>query len=324
MGYRKTLPRETRANPMPPPLPRRFTDIAVMALMPLFFSSNLVLGRAAVAEVEPWTLATLRWSVALVILLPFTLRQLHAFRHALVREWRVLGILGVLGMVICGGVVYLGLARTTATNAILIYTSSTVMILILERVFRGRPVTGRQALGVVLAFAGVGVIVLRGDLARLFSLELNSGDLLIAAAALSWAVYSVVLRKSSLGRIPTLPLFAAIVIAGVGALAPFMAWESWRSGAFPATMSAWAAIGGLALFPSVLAFSFYNYGVQRFGPAANGMLLYLMPAYGVLMSVLFLGESFRPFHLAGLLLVLPGVVLATAPPEVFRRAWRRM
>ncbi|WP_246206253.1 DMT family transporter [Propylenella binzhouense] len=303
---------------MPLPKSGRVADFAVIALMPLFFASNLVIGRAAVAQVHPWTLAALRWWVALAILLPFASAPLHAHRRALARDWPLVLALGSLGMAVSGGVVYLGLERTTATNAILIHTSSTVMILILERIFRGRAIGLRQMLGVALAIAGVGVIVLRGDLGGLLRLELNSGDIFIAVAALAWAVYSVSLRAPSLARIPSMPLFTAIVIGGVVVLTPLMAWETWHTGAFPTGGRAWASIAGLALVPSVLAFSFYQYGIRRFGPAVTGMLLYLMPPYGVLMSVLLLGESFRPFHVAGMLLVLPGVMLATAPAGLVR------
>lgn len=325
MRYRKAAAEETR--PVPPAETTtafdRSRDIAVMALMPLFFSSNLVIGRAAVAEVEPWTLAFLRWSLALAILVPLAGGGLAAQRRKLLRQWPRIALLGFLGMWICGGLVYIGLRTTTATNATLIYTSSTVMILILERLFRGRRIGFRQGLGVVLALLGVAVIVFGGDPRRLLAFGFNSGDLLIALAAFSWAVYSVVLKQKGLAYLPTLPLFAAIVAAGVASLLPFMLWETLATGRFPETASAWISIAAIAVVSSVLALSSYQYSVKRFGPARTSLLLYLMPAYGVLLSLFFLGERLQPFHAVGLGLVLPGVVLATASPELARLLLRR-
>jgi drug/metabolite transporter (DMT)-like permease len=302
----------------------RARDMALMIMMPLFFSSNLIIGRAAIAEVEPWTLAFFRWFGAAVILLPFVLGPLIRHRRALLSNWGQISWLAILGMWICGALVYLALRYTTATNATLIYTSSPALILILEWLFRGRRIGLRQIFGAVIAFVGVAVIVLKGDLSRLTGLQFNPGDLIIAFCALSWALYSVVLKRPSLQSLPSMTLFTAIVIAGALTLAPFAAWESLVLAAFPASRSAWLSIAGLALVSSVFSFASYQYGVRRFGPSVTGMLLYLLPVYGVGLAIIFLGERFQGFHAAGLGLILPGIILATAPPSSWRRGGKQM
>ena len=299
-------------------------DIALMIMMPLFFSLNLIIGRAAISEVEPWTLAFFRWFGAALILLPFVLGGLIGHRRALMANWRQITWLAILGMWICGALVYLALRFTTATNATLIYTSSPAIILILEWLFRGRRVGLRQIFGSFIAFFGVAVIVLKGDLSRLTGLQFNPGDLIIAFCALSWALYSVVLKKPRLQELPTMPLFTAIVIAGALTLLPFAAGESLALQTFPTSRSAWLSIAGLALIPSVFSFASYQYGIRRFGPAITGMLLYLLPAYGVALAIAFLGERFQGFHAAGMALILPGIVLATAPASFWRRNATRM
>ncbi len=300
----------------------RARDIALMAMVPLFFSSNLIIGRAAVAEVEPWTLAFFRWFGAAVILLPFVFGSLARHRKALIANRAQITWLALLGMWICGALVYLALRYTSATNATLIYTSSPALILILEWLFFGRPISLRQAFGSVIAFVGVAVIVLKGDISRLADLQFNPGDLIIGFCAVSWALYSVILKKPRLQALPTIPLFAAIVIAGAVALAPFAAVESLALATFPASRSAWLSIAGLALVSSVFSFASYQYGVRRFGPSLTGMVLYLLPVYGVGLAIVFLGEQFRSFHAAGLALILPGIILATAPPSLWRRDTR--
>jgi drug/metabolite transporter (DMT)-like permease len=302
----------------------RLRDIALMAMMPLFFSSNLIIGRAAISEVAPWTLAFFRWFGAAVILLPFVLGPLVRHRRALISNWVQITGLAILGMWICGALVYLGLRFTSATNATLIYTSSPAIILILEWLFHGRQISLRQIFGVFIAFIGVATIVLKGDLSRLAGLQFNPGDLLIAFCALSWALYSVLLKRPRLQSLPTMPLFTAIVIVGALTLAPFAAWESHALATFPTSRSAWLSIASLALVPSVFSFASYQYGVRRFGPSITGMLLYLLPAYGVGLAIIFLGERFQGFHAAGLVLVLPGIILATAPASFWRRSGRHM
>jgi len=296
----------------------RLRDIATLSAMPLFFASNLVIGRAAVTGVEPFTLAFLRWLGAFLILLPFALPGLSRHRRQIRENLGLIFLLGFLGMWICGAGVYFALRHTNATNATLIYTSAGVMILVLEWLFRGRALTLRRIVGVAMAFLGVATIVLRGDLARLATLDFNGGDLLIAFCAFSWAVYSVLLKRPSLDGLPTVSLIAAVACAGTLALLPFALGEMVALHAFPTGMASWLSIAGLALLPSVMAFATYQWAVARFGPGVPGMFLYLMPPYGVGLAIAFLGEEFRLYHAAGLVLVLPGLMLATLPSRVPR------
>lgn len=288
----------------------------LLLVMPLFFSSNIVIARGIGDAVPPFTLALLRWALAVAILLPFTWTSLIRHRPVLKRSWRRILLLGFLGMWICGALVYVALAATTATNGTLIYTTSPVIVLLIETVVLRKPLSPLRLAGVALALAGVAVIVLKGDVDALLGLRFNPGDLGIAAAAAAWAVYSVVLRDRSLGGLPTLSLFAAIAMAGVVTLLPFSLWEAWHVPVLPATLPAWMAVLALALFSAVGAFSLYQYGVKVVGPAITSCFLYLLPLYGVGMSVLFLGESLHAYHFAGMALVLVGLVAATAPADI--------
>lgn len=303
---------------MDPTPSERTRAYLALCVMPLFFTSNLIIGRAAIGAVEPFTLAFLRWLLAALLLLPLALPGLRANRALLAAQWRRLMLLGFLGMWICGAIVYLGLKYTTATNATLIYTSSPVLILLLERVFRGRAIGTREAVGIVLALAGVVAIIVKGSLQVLLGLSYNIGDLLFAAAALSWAVYSVLLKDRTLAPLPSNTLFAATAAMGALTLAPFMAAEVAWTGRFPTDPAAWASIAGIVISASFLAFSTYQYGVKVLGPAVTGLFMYLLPPYGVLMAVIFLGERLQPYHIAGTALVMAGLILATAPARFLK------
>ena len=133
--------------------------MAVLVVMPLFFSSNIIFGRAVADQVEPFTLAFLRWSLTALILLPFVWSAVRQFRNMITSWSKQLALLGFLGMWICGAMVYLALDYTSATNGTLIYTSSPVLIILIEWLFRGRRAGTREAIGVTLALIGVVVIV---------------------------------------------------------------------------------------------------------------------------------------------------------------------
>ncbi|WP_186395168.1 MULTISPECIES: DMT family transporter [unclassified Stappia] len=293
---------------------------ALLLVMPLFFASNIVIGRAAAATVEPWTLAFLRWLVAFLILLPFALPGLKQHRDEILRNWRLITIMGLLGMWFCGAGVYFALRYTSATNGTLIYTSSPVLILMLEWLFRGRAIGRREAIGIVLAILGVVAIVVKGSLGQLLALRFNAGDVIFAIAALSWAVYSVLLKRKTLAAVPTISLFAALAFAGVVTLAPFTLVEIVETGHFPASLDAWLSIFGLALIASVLAFYCFQHGIAVVGPSTAGLFMYLLPPYGVIMAVVFLGEELHAYHFAGFLLIMSGLVMATAPVSLWRKA----
>jgi drug/metabolite transporter (DMT)-like permease len=161
--------------------------------------------------------------------------------------------------------------------------------------------------------------VLEGQPSAILNHHFNIGDLWFVLAAIAWAVYSLLLKNSTLQTIPTLALFFVIALAGAVLLIPCMIAEWWLIGGFPSTLRAWASIAGLVIFSSVLSFATYQYGIKKVGPALTSIFLYLLPVYGIALAVLFLGETLRPYHAVGLVLVLGGIVLATAPSFPRRR-----
>ena len=295
----------------------------LLLAMPGFFSSNLVLGRAAVESVEPWTLAFFRWGLAFLILLPFAIGGLKAHGATLRAASPRLFLLGFLGMWICGAIVYLSLKDTSATNATLIYTTTPVFILLIEMMFRGRPAKTRELVGIVLAILGVLAIVLRLEWERLVGMRFSLGDLGILFCAICWAVYSVLLKRDDLQSVPTPTLFASIAGAGALTLLPFMVIETVLVAPLPTSTAAWGSILALAIFPSVFAFGLYQYGVKVVGPAITGIFMYLMPPYGVVLAVFILGETIALHHVVGMALVTAGVVIATVPLALVERLVRR-
>lgn len=286
---------------------------ALLALAPLLFSTNVVIGRASTGLVEPWTLAFWRWGLAALILLPFAWNGIARNRSAFRTAWREILILGLLGMLICGGLVYVSLHWTTATNAALLYTGSALFIVLLDAFHFRQPLGLSRIAGLIVGFLGVATIVLQGEPQRILSLDLNRGDLGIAVCAFSWAVYTVMLRAEKLRALPTLPLFAVIASVGALTLVPPMLYEAIALNAVPATPQAWLNIVMLAIIPSVGAYGVYQICVKEVGPSITGVFMYFMPVFSAALAALTLGEAFLVYHVIGLVLVLGGVALASNP-----------
>lgn len=298
---------------------RRRIAVLVMIATPLAFSTNLVFGRHVVGDVAPFTLAFIRWASVALVLAPLALREKEAVGAVLAARAGHLAVLGFLGMWICGAIVYLGLRYTTATNATLIYTTSPVYILLIEALWLGRRIGAREIIGSTAALAGVAVIVTKGDLGVLTGLDFNIGDLMILGAAIAWAVYGVLYKDDQLRALSNLALFALVAAAGALCIAPFAAWELASGIPLPSSREAWISIAGIIVFASLMAFSGFQYGVRNLGASLAGIFMYMLPVYGVFLAVTFLGERFQGFHMAGITMVMGGVMIATFPLGWLRR-----
>lgn len=279
----------------------------------------MLTARAVADIIPPAALAFWRWIGAFLLLLPFCAGALWRGRGAVRREWPDLLVLGALGMGVCGAVVYLGAQTTTATNIGLIYASSPVLIILIARLFYGERLSPRQLGGVALCLAGVLAVVARGDPATLLGLRFSLGDLLILAAALSWAIYSVLLRHRPSAFDPTARL-AAITLGGIAVLAPFTLWEGLALGTPSLSWHTLGVIALLALVPGFAAYRAYGHVQDTLGSGPTGLIMYLIPLYNGVLAWLLLGESLHTYHLAGALLVLPGIFLATRPAAAPRPA----
>ncbi len=290
----------------------RFTDWLIFLAVPFFFSSNIIFGRGVIGEVSPFIAAFIRWIGSSLIIAPFMIadwRNCLAFVRQKTLLWLVLGI---LGMGVCGGVVYWGLTMTTAANGTLIYTTSSLFIILFQRIFQGRPIRRLEVAGMIIAFAGVAAIVLKGDMSALWQMKFNIGDFAILTATIAFAVYSLLLRDPAARQMASFSLFGLIAFSGALVLLPLAAVELAHGGLLPATAIAWAKIGGIILFASLLAFYCFTHTVRVFGPATAGITLYMMPPVSIVMATLFLGETFETYHAIGIVLVTGGVVIATA------------
>jgi drug/metabolite transporter (DMT)-like permease len=171
--------------------------------------------------------------------------------------------------------------------------------------------TRRQVAGMAISFAGIVVILARGDPAALLELEFHAGDAWILLAMPIWGIYSVLLKRRP-PELEGMGFLFVLSMMGVAMLAPFYAFELLR--APPGWPSPGAAAGVLyvALAASVAGFIFWNRGVMVVGANAAGFTLHLLPAFGTLLAIALLGETFASYHAAGIATIVAGVVLATS------------
>lgn len=278
---------------------------------PLSWSGNFVLGRAVAGEVPPIGLAFWRWAIGCLIVLPLAWPHLRRDRRAFLREWPTVLVLSGVGIAAFNTFAYIGLQDTTALNAVMMQSTMPIAIVAASFLLFGERVGPLQGLGILVSLSGVAMIVARGDGAMLAGLAFNRGDLWVLAAVVSYALYTALLRRRPVVH----PMSLLAVTFGLGAalLLPFLLWETATGRVVPATPTAFAAIAYVAVFPSVLAYFCFNRTVELIGANRTGLSVHLMPVFGILMAVAFLGESPRWYHGAGITLIAAGILLAGRP-----------
>ncbi len=291
----------------------------LLTLTALFWSGNFVLGRAVHAEIPPVSLNFWRWVAAVMVLLPFTAAATWRHRAVIAGNWRVLLVLAVTGVSVFNSFVYVALHTTTAINGSLTMAAIPVVIPVLAFAMYGERLTARQAAGIAISVAGVGIIITRAEAEVLTALRFRPGDLWMLGAVFCWSLYSVVLRRRP-AALPATPFLTAISLIGVLVLAPFYAWELTTAGGFRPSPANLASIAYIGVFASVIAFIFWNRGVTELGATRAGLFSHLIPVFSAILAMVFLGESIELYHLAGMALIFTGIYLTTLAPG----AWRRL
>lgn len=311
-----------RQPPPPQPSPTPLRDaregakgrpfaFLLLALAVFFWAGNWVVGRAVHDSVPPVALNLLRWLPAIVLLAPFVLPGLSGRWGVVRRHWVYLTLLGLTGIALFQGLVYLGLRGTPAINAVLLNTSFPLYMILVTWAMTGEGTSWRQLAGIGISALGVAVIMSQGELTRLLALEFHAGDVWILLALPFWAVYSVLLKRRP-AEIGGLELVFFAAVAGCLLSAPVAAVERLHLDWPAPSWSLAAAVAYLAVFPSILSFVFWNRGVAIVGPSTAGLFVHLMPAFGTLLAVLFLGEVPLAAHGVGIAVILAGVALATS------------
>ena len=282
---------------------------SLLILANLFWAGNIVLGRGVAGHVPPIALAYWRWTGAFCVAFGFAWPHLKRDFPVLRRHWPLMLLLSFTGIATFNTLSYIGLNSTTALNVLLLQSAMPLIIIVWAfALFRDRP-TLRQTAGVIISLLGVAAIAGRGSWETLAALQFNSGDLWNISALLIYGVYCVMLRR----RPDVHPLSFLVAAMGIGScmMLPFYLWELSQGAHITGGAGSFLAMGYVAIFPAFIAYLFFNRGVELIGAALAGQSMHLMPLFGSVLAVLFLGESFRAYHAAGITLIGAGIVLAS-------------
>ncbi|SFT43239.1 DMT family transporter [Mesorhizobium sp. YR577] len=280
----------------------------LLILTTLFWGGNAVAGKLAVGHISPMLLTTIRWGLAMTVLLFIGRARLKHDWPVVRRHLWLLTALGGLGFTVFNMALYTALIYTTAINASIEQAGMPMLIFAANFLLFRLHVTWAQIVGFVLSVVGIVFTATHGEPQRLLELDVNFGDALMLIAVLVYSAYTVALRFKPAIHWQSL----MIMLTGTAFVTsvPFAVAEFWTGNAIVPDGQGWAIVLFTVVFPSLLAQIFYIRGVELIGANRAGLFINLVPIFGTLLSIVILGEDFHLYHAVAMALVLGGIGLA--------------
>jgi drug/metabolite transporter (DMT)-like permease len=300
-----------------PPSPSAFkarldTALALkLVLTALFWGGTFIAGRVLAQALPAMTAAAGRFAVAAVLLLAVAWRFEGGLPRLNRSQVLTTATLGLTGIFLYNVFFFGALARVPAGRTALFVSLTPVMTALLAHAVFDERLGWRGWLGICVALVGAAIVVTRGDPAgavRDIGSSFGLGESMMMLAVASWAAYTLISRKAMESLSPiaatTYATLWGLALLAMGAAAEVasIAWASigWR---------AWAAIIYLGAIGTVLGFIWYYEGIRAVGPSRTAVFTNLVPAFGVMLSALMLGENILASMLVGGAISVLGVTL---------------
>ncbi len=259
------------------------------------WSGNFIIARGLTDSIPPVSLAFWRWIVAVAVFLPFALKPLIAERNTLRKHIPYLFITSLLGITIFNTLIYFAGHTTTAINLSLISITFPIFIVIFSRIIYHELITFRKGFGIVLVATGVIFLITKGNIAQLLNISFAIGDLWMLLAAITFAVYSILLKRKP-ENLSIWALQLSTFIIGLTFLLPFFLWENMTGPSTQFHAKTIISILYVGIFASLTAFILWNKAIVNVGPSKAGMIYYTLPLFSGISAHFFLNESISATH----------------------------
>lgn len=265
-----------------------------------------VVSKSVMAVIPPFSLLLSRLLLGMITLLVVALIQ-KKLAIRISQFWRLLGI-GFVGYGISLGFQFVGTNLSTAANGALVTSATPAFILILAAIILGEKITVKSFFALLIASLGVLAVIDPGN-AKLDS-SLFLGNLSLVAAALTWALYSVLIRKVTRG-VDVLTVSLVTFIGGLPTSIAFSVWEISTKGFGEITLGVIAGVLFLGIIATALAMYLWNNAFALLDANVASLTFFAQPIVGTILGVIFLGEIITPLFIFGGVLIGVGLVIAS-------------
>ena len=276
----------------------------------LFWAGNFIVGKYAfLTDIPPLSLVFYRWTLVWFILLPFTYKEIIKYKDIILKNLPLLFLLGFTSVGLFNSFTYLALIHTQVINASLFNAAIPAIIILLCFLFKVEKTNKFQILGLIISVLGIIAIITKLNLDILLSLNFNKGDLIMVGGALTWGIYSTLLKRKKF-TLPLLTLVHVICTLGLISVLPQFLYEYTNGQVTKFDINLVYTLIFLALFPSIGSYYCWAGAVSIVGANRAGISLSLIPLFSTIMAIGIYDEKFQFFHLIGAILIILGLLLS--------------
>ena len=276
----------------------------------LFWAGNFIVGKYAfLTDIPPLSLVFYRWTLVWFILLPFTYKEIIKYKDIILKNLPILFLLGFTSVGLFNSFTYLALIHTQVINASLFNAAIPAIIILLCFLFKVEKTNKFQILGLIISVLGIIAIITKLKLDILLSLNFNKGDLIMVGGALTWGIYSTLLKRKKF-TLPLLTLVHVICTLGLISVLPQFLYEYTNGQVIKFDINLIYTLIFLALFPSIGSYYCWAGAVSILGANRAGISLSLIPLFSTIFAIGIYDEKFQFFHLIGAILIILGLFLS--------------
>jgi drug/metabolite transporter (DMT)-like permease len=291
---------------------------AAAATAALSAGAAVVATRFVIGETDPISLVLYRYVISVICFVP-VLPAIWPRGRLEPSEYARIAMLGVLFFVLFPWAFNASLQYNPAARGAVGLATIPIQTLLVAAAFGREPLTAAKIAGVLLAFLGVFVVFGAAAFGRGNS-DYLIGDGLMLLGVLCAAIYSVFSRATLMRHGPIFVTALAMAFAVAGLL-PVVALHR-GSLALPAlTLAGWIAVIFLGTIAGAVQFSLFMWALRWLSPTTTVLYLTLNPIAAMVLGILVLGESLTAELIAGMALVLTGILVGTGAYAALKNHW---
>jgi len=264
-----------------------------------------VVSKVVMGTIPPFTLITLRLLLGIAVLYIIVWRR-GGLTPPRILFWQVLRV-GFIGYGISLGFQFVGTKLSTAANGSLVTSATPTFVLLFAALILRERITARRLLA--LAIASLGVVAVIDPRTAQLEPDLFWGNISLVMAAITWALYSVLIRKVT-REVDVLTTSLIAFMGGLIVSVPLSGYELFRGGAGPITPGIIAGILFLGIISTALAMFLWNTAFAELPAGVASLTFFAQPVVGTILGVIFLGDKITPLFLLGGVLIGIGILIS--------------
>ncbi len=274
----------------------------------VFWGGTFIAGKLLSQNVDPYSAAFLRFSIASLCLVCLTIKIEGHLPGLKPDKIIIIFLLGLSGIFFYNLFFFSGLKYIQANHASLIIATNPIFITLCSALFFKESLNKNKIVGLSLSVAGALIVISNGNILDILNLKLEKGELLIFGCVASWVIYSILGKKAMYDLSPLVSVCYSSIAGTILLFFPAL-YKGVFTNMLSYNLVEWTSLVYLGFFGTALGFSWYYAGIKKIGLMQAGVFINFVPIIAIILSFLILKEPFTISLIVGATLVIAGVLL---------------